>query len=153
MGNLVGGHVALMAVARRARCANGSALLDPIPSDGDVKRRCFFRPRGTASAVALAQLIADALFDACQGGMDDALVDIRAVNGFESPGPLFRAWAVGLWARMAGEDLRVAMVARPEHICPHKTGLLVAAEEGLQANIFDSEAPALAWLNSFRTPP
>ena len=41
------------------------------------------------------------------------------------------------------------MVARHEHICPQKTGLLVAAEEGLQANIFDTEAPAIAWLDSF----
>ena len=124
--------------------------MDPMQSEGSANHRCVFRPRGEMSAVQLAQLIADALFDACQGGMDDALVDITGVNGFESPGPLFRAWAVGLWAQAAGEDLRVAMVARPEHICPHKTGLLVAAEEGLQANIFDAEAPARAWLDSFR---
>ena len=123
--------------------------MDAIQHDGEIKR-CQFRPHGTASAVELAQLIADALFDARQGGLEDALVDIRAVNGFESPGPLFRAWAVGLWARIAGEDLRVAIIARPEHICPHKTGLLIAAEEGLQANIFDAEEPAVAWLDSFR---
>ena len=123
--------------------------MEPSESAGDNARRVIFRPRGTATAVELARLIADALFDASQGGMDDALVDITAVYGFESPGPLFRAWAVGLWARAAGEDLRVAVVARPEHICPDKTGLLVAAEEGLQANIFDTEAPAIAWLDSF----
>ena len=124
--------------------------MDPIKSDaGNDTQRCIFRPRGTATAVELAQLIADALFDANQGGLDDALVDITAMYGFDSPGPLFRTWAVGLWARAAGEDLRVAVVARPEHICPHKTGLLVAAEEGLQANIFDAEAPAIAWLDSF----
>lgn len=130
--------------------------MDPIPiqSDGgQVKRRCVFRPRGTASAVELAQVIADALFDACQAGLHDALVDITAVNGFESPGPFFRTWAVGLWARAAGEELRVAIVARPEHICPHKTGLLVAAEEGLQANIFDAEGTAIAWLDSFPAQP
>jgi len=123
-------------------------VMDPIAPDGKGKQRCIFRPRGAMSAVALAQLIADALSDACQGGVHDALVDITAVEGFESPGPLFRAWAVALWARAAGEDLYVAIVARPEHICPHKTGLLVAAEEGLQANIFDAEPSALAWLDS-----
>ena len=96
-----------------------------------------------------ARWVADALFDASQGGKDDALVDITAVYGFESPGPEFRTWAVALWADTAGQELRVAMVARPEHICPHKTGLLVAAELGLQANIFDAEAPAVAWLDSF----
>lgn len=105
------------------------------------------------SAVALAQVIADALSDACQAGVHDALVDITQVDGFESPGPLFRAWAVALWARAAGENLHVAIVARREHICPHKTGLLVAAEEGLQANIFDAEAQAVAWLDSLHAPP
>ena len=30
--------------------------------------------------------------------------------------------------------MSVALVAKPEHVCPHKIGLIVAAEEGLNAN-------------------
>jgi hypothetical protein len=40
------------------------------------------------------------------------------------------------------------MVARYEHICPQKTGLLTAAEEGMQAHICESEAEAIAWLDA-----
>jgi len=40
-----------------------------------------------------------------------------------------------------------AVVARAEHICPQKTGLLVAAEEGLRAEVCQTEAAALAWLD------
>jgi hypothetical protein len=39
------------------------------------------------------------------------------------------------------------MVARAEHICPERTGLVVAAEEGLHAYICELEPDALAWLD------
>ncbi len=126
------------------------ALRMPTPrsSDSNDDRRLVFRPQGTCTAVELVHEIADVLFDACEGGLEDALLDIRQVHGFESPGPMFRAWAVGQWAQVAGE-VRVAMVARPEHISPEKIGLIVAAQEGLQANIFDAEEPAVKWLDGF----
>ena len=51
------------------------------------------------------------------------------------------------WAYLVGNRLRVAVVTRSEHVCPNKTGLLVAAEEGLRANVIeDSEQEAIAWL-------
>jgi hypothetical protein len=117
---------------------------------GDLQQvgpRCFYRPAGVATAGELAHMIAAALSQARQRGMDQALVDIRSMSGFESPGPAFRRWAVGLWAEKAVDAVRVALLARAEHICPEKTGLLVAAEEGLRANIFEHERDALAWLD------
>jgi hypothetical protein len=91
-------------------------------------------------------MIADALLRAREQALDEALIDITRMSGFESPGPAFRRWAVSFWSRTACNEVRVAMVARQEHICPEKTGLLVAAEEGLHANIFDDESEALDWL-------
>jgi hypothetical protein len=52
------------------------------------------------------------------------------------------------WIRVSRPKIRVAMVARREHICPQETGLLVAAEEGLQAHICESESEAIAWLDA-----
>jgi hypothetical protein len=127
--------------------------MDSIQPETQDAPRYVFRLRGTSTAEQLAQEIAETLWDASQAGLREALLDITAVYGFESPDAQFRAWAVRLWTRAAGLDLRIAMVARREHICPHKTGLLVAAEEGLQANIFDTEADAIAWLDSFRAQP
>ncbi len=112
-----------------------------------IDRRCVYRPTGVATAGELAYRIADVLTRARDEKSRDVLVDIRSVSGFESPGPAFRRWAVGLWAGKSAGDVRVAMLARPDLICPEKTGLLAAAEEGLHAGIFQHESEALAWLD------
>jgi hypothetical protein len=55
---------------------------------------------------------------------------------------------VQLWAKSVEGRFAVVIVAREELVCPEKTGLLVAAEEGLHANIFTSESGAVAWLEA-----
>jgi hypothetical protein len=45
------------------------------------------------------------------------------------------------------------MVAKQEHVSPEKTGLIVAAEEGLKANIFTTEIEAITWLDSEHSAP
>ena len=84
---------------------------------------------------------------ACEDELDEIVVNITDMTGFASPGPAYRRWVAGRWADTVEGKLAVAMVARHEHICPDKTGLLVAAEKGLKANIFVTEAEAIAWLN------
>src|SRR5689334_22374422 len=108
------------------------SLVQEFQSAGD---QCVFRASGVAGAGELAHAISAALDRAREERVAQGLVDLTAMSGFESPGPAFRRWAVGLWAKAAGGGLRVAILARREHICPAKTGLLAAAEEGLHANI------------------
>jgi len=72
------------------------------------------------------------------------------MTGFESPGPAYRRWVARRWYKTLGPTIRIAMVARNEHICPQKTGLLVAAEEGIRAHVCDTEAQAIAWLDAER---
>ncbi len=110
--------------------------------------RGFFRPRGSVSAGELADQITAALAEAHRLAVRDVMVDIAAMTGFESPGPAYRRWVARRWAETLGSKIRVAVVARHEHICPEKTGLLVAAEEGLQAHICEAEADAIAWLDA-----
>ncbi|VTR93310.1 Uncharacterized protein OS=Pedosphaera parvula (strain Ellin514) GN=Cflav_PD5412 PE=4 SV=1 [Gemmata massiliana] len=116
-----------------------------------VGDRGFYRPSGPVSAGQLADLITAALQRARSAGLCGVLVDVTAVTGFEPPGPAFRRWAVQRWATALGGALRVVLVARPEHICPDRTGLLVAAEEGLRAHICATEAEAVAWLDAVAT--
>ena len=92
-------------------------------------------------------MITAALSAALDAGLREAVVDIRRVTGFESPGPAFRRWAVTLWAERVRGRVRVALVAREEHICPDRTGLIVAAEEGLDAATFLDDDAAAAWLD------
>ena len=117
--------------------------------NGNASRRGVYRPRGELSAGELAHRIAAVIAHARRLGLADVLLDVSGVHGFESPGPAFRRWAVGLWSRTAARELCVAMLAREEHICPDKTGLLAAAEEGLHANIFPAGRTndAIAWLD------
>lgn len=101
--------------------------------------RGTYRAHGTSTAGQMAYTISGVLGEARNRGLREVVLDIRNVRGFESPGPAFRRWAAQMWAGSAGSFMRVAMVARAEHICPEKTGLLVAAEHGLRAGIFESE--------------
>lgn len=110
--------------------------------------RGFCRPSGSVSTGELADQITEILAEARAQAVRDILVNIAALTGFDSPGPSFRRWAARRWAETLGPNIRVAMVARPEHICPHKTGLLVAAEQGVHAHICDSETEAIAWLDA-----
>ncbi len=125
--------------------SNPERSLADFEHDG---RRAFYRPSGYIEAVHLVDLIAIVLTDALRQGLTQALVSITDVRGFDSPAPSFRAWAVRRWAQTVDGRVGVAVVAKPEHLCPQKTGLIVAAEEGLQASIFTEEIAALAWLDS-----
>jgi hypothetical protein len=113
-----------------------------------IGTRGFFRPTGSVSTGELADHITEILAEARAQAVRDVLVNIAALRGFDSPGPAFRRWAARRWAETLGPNIHVAMVARHEHICPHKTGLLVAAENGMHAHICDAETEAVAWLDA-----
>ena len=114
--------------------------------------RGFYRPSGHASAGEVVDMITGALRLARTAGLHDIMINISGMAGFESPGPAFRRWAVRRWASTVGGTAHIAMVARSEHICPDKTGLLVAAEEGLRAHVCLTEREAIAWLSAFAVP-
>jgi hypothetical protein len=109
--------------------------------------RGYYRPAGMASAGQAADMIATALELARDADLRSMLIDITKLDGIEIPGPAFRRWAVRRWAAAAAR-LSVAVVARVEHICPQKIGLVVAAEEGMGAHICSAEDEALAWLDA-----
>ena len=122
--------------------------MEVVKSIEIIGTRAFFRPSGPLSAGQLADLITVALREARDHAVQDIVVNIAAVTGFESPGPAYRRWVARRWAEALGSRIHLAVVARPEHICPQKTGLLVAAEEGLRAHICNTEADALSWLDA-----
>jgi hypothetical protein len=122
--------------------------MEPLPSFETEGTRGFYRPSGRVSAMQLADLMTAAIRLARARELSDVMVNITATTGFESPGPSYRRSLVRRWAATAAGVLRVVVVARHEHICPHKTGLLVAAEEGLHAHICEAEVEAIAWLDA-----
>ena len=78
------------------------------------------------------------------------LVVTTGLIGFPPPTLMERFDFAVQWAGAAEAGICVAVVARPEMIDPHKFGVTVARNRGLIADVFTSEADALAWLESLQ---
>jgi hypothetical protein len=93
-------------------------------------------------------LIAQAIAAATARDIRGLVVDIRGIEGVESPGVGARHEFARVWAAAAGPRLHVAMVSRPEFIDPERFGMVAARNFGLVANIFETQAEAVYWLRS-----
>ena len=113
-------------------------------------RRAFYRPAGAMSLSQAGEMVSTALAHARDKGATELVANLSAVTGFSSPTTLERYRLVTAWVATAGGRLRLAVVARAEMIDPHKFGVTVAANRGLTADIFTTEAEALAWLDGER---
>ena len=94
-------------------------------------------------------LVHAALLFACEQGLKDVLANVAALTGFGSPNLGKRYFFMQKWAEAAGK-VRVAIVARPEMIDSRRFGVSVAENHGMVANVFESEAEALGWLDRLR---
>ena len=127
--------------------------MEPLEGFEAKGTRGFYRPSGRMSVDLVADLMTAAIRFARAQDLRDVVVNIRATSGFESPSADFRRRLVKRWAATAAGLMRVVVVARREHIHPNKIGLVVAAEEGLQAHVCEDEAEAIAWLDAAAPPP
>ena len=107
-----------------------------------------YRPTGSVSFSEAVAMVRAAIAMARTNHALDLLVDSTALSGFQPPMVSERFLAAVEWAREAHGNVRMVIVARPEMIDPQKFGMLVAANRGLTANIFATEAEARAWLES-----
>ena len=80
-------------------------------------------------------------------GLREVVVNVTGLTGFASPSVGTRYAFIKQWARTARGRVRLALVARPEHIDPEKFGVTVAANRGWDADVFVTEADAIGWLD------
>jgi hypothetical protein len=113
-----------------------------------VATRGFYHPVGRVTFEQGVELITQALLRARALGLDDIVVNITGLKGFEPPGVFERYDMVTKWVKCVRTFLRLAFVARPEYIDAQKIGMLIAQNRGLSADVFASEAAALAWLDA-----
>lgn len=113
-----------------------------------VATRGFYHPVGRVTFEQGVELITQALLRARALGLDDIVVNITGLSGFEPPGVFERYDMVTKWVKCARTFLRVAFVAQPGHIDSQKIGMLIAQNRGLSADVFASEAAALVWLDA-----
>jgi len=113
-----------------------------------VATRGFYHPLGRVTFEQGVELIAHALLRARALGLEDIVVNITGLSGFESPGVFERYDMITKWVKCVRTCLRVAFVAQPGFIDSQKIGMLIAQNRGLSADVFASEAAALAWLDA-----
>ena len=117
-----------------------------------VTGRGFFRPTGKVSLDEAVELVDGAIAHARASGVTKLFVNGTRLTGFESPSLSERYFLVEKWARTANGAVRMAIVIRPEMVDPQKFGVTVAVNRRFIADVFVTEASAIAWLDSDAPP-
>jgi hypothetical protein len=113
-----------------------------------VGKRAFYRPSGKVSFEQAVDMVAEAMKQARAFDVAGLLVNTNGLSGFAPPSIFARHAMAVKWAENAGPNLHVAMVARAELIDPEKIGVVMAQNRGVSTEVFTSEPPAIAWLDS-----
>ena len=120
--------------------------MDALQHFETVGKRGYFRPRGSVSLAQAVAMIDAALGFACARGLREVVVNVTGLSGFASPPVSERFYFIMRWATTIHGRVRLAVVVRPEFIDPERFGVTVAVNRGLEAEVFVSEADAIAWL-------
>jgi hypothetical protein len=108
--------------------------------------RAEYRPTGEMTLFRAVQLVTAAIVRTRENGIRNLLINVSHLTGFDSPDVVTRYHFVQEWANAAAGAVRIVFVARPELIDPRKFGVTVAANSGLETEVFVTEAEALQWM-------
>lgn len=122
--------------------------MNPVDAYALEGRRLIFRPVGPSSLVAAIDMVSDVMAFALQQHAREVLVNLTELTAIDQPNLFERYEAINTWARASKGILRLVLVTRPELIDPQRFGVTVARNRGFVANVFATEAEALAWLDS-----
>jgi len=111
-----------------------------------AKDYAIYRPIGDISLEEAISLVSQAITFARDRQIGRLLVDSTKLTGFGSLGTVDRYLIGERLAHAACSSMRIAMVARAKLIDPHRFGVMVARNRGLDNDVFTSEAEVLAWL-------
>ncbi len=112
---------------------------------GDVG---IFRVLGDMPFATAMQSVTAAIVSAQAQRIGKFMIVTLELSKVEPPSIAMRHFLAREWATAAGTAMRVAIVAKPEMIDPHKVGVIVARNFGATADVFTSESDAIAWLTS-----
>lgn len=112
---------------------------------GDI---AIFRPSGSISLEQAIDLIKSAIASARERAVRKLLIVLSGLDGFDSPGIAARHYMSRQWAGASAGIIHLAFVPKAHMIDPEKFGVMVAKNFGASADVFTSEADALAWLQA-----
>jgi hypothetical protein len=113
-----------------------------------VGSRGFYRPTGVMTLEAAIEIVAIGIECARKLELDDLLVNVYGLSGFEVPSTFARYELAVRWAKAGSGVLRLAAVVRPDFIDREKIGMVMAQNRGLDADVFADEKTAINWLNA-----
>ncbi len=113
---------------------------------------CEYRPHGKSTLVEAVTLITSAIAYCRRQKIGKLLVDATGLDDVPIPTLVDRFLMVEEWAEVAESLVVGALVVHEEYIHPQKFGVQVAAEFGLEIDVFTSEAEAMRWLSLARDP-
>jgi hypothetical protein len=105
-----------------------------------------YSPQGDFSLEQSVDLMIESVMYARTSLVRKLLIDTRGLHGFRHPTVFDRFFLSVQLAQEAAGWVKIAIVARPELVDPHKFGITVARNRGLQADVFTAEPEALQWL-------
>ena len=121
--------------------------LDDIARWMEVVDNCACcRPVASLTMNAAADLIERAITIARERQLPKLLFNGSQLTGFPSPSLAERYFFARRFATAAEGKVQMGLVLPREMIDPEKFGILVARNAGMNADVFDNEPEALAWL-------
>jgi len=128
---------------------SGSRIDVAISDFRQVGMRGFYQPAGAVTFDVGVAGVAAAIAHARRLGLADIVINTRDLT-FDNPSVVDRYTLAQRVVANAG-PLRVAFVARAEHIDFQKIGSVMAQNRGAITDIFATEDEALRWLDTRRT--
>ena len=104
------------------------------------------KAEGRVTLVDAVDLVTGAIGFCRQNGIRKLVVNTQSLRGLSVPTTVDRFLMAREWAHAARGAVTIALVVRPEYIDPERFGVKAAADAGLTANTFTTEAAADAWL-------
>ena len=111
-----------------------------------VDQCAIYRPEGTVTLEAAVALVDQAIRHTRDIQLPKLLFNGLQLNGIRSPSLPERYFLSRKFATTAAGQVQMALVIQTYLIDPEKFGIQVARNAGMNADVFDSEADALAWL-------
>jgi len=118
-----------------------------------VEGFAVFRLTGKFALQEGVHVIRDAIAQALRRHLSRLMIVITETSGYGVPSLSMRLAMMREWADAANGFVRAVIVCRPEFIDPHKFGVTMAANFGMQAEVFASEDDAMRWLRQLDDAP
>ena len=111
-----------------------------------VDQCAIYRPEGTVTLENAVALVEQAIRHTRDIRLPKLLFNGLQLNGIRSPSLPERYFLSRTFAAAAAGQVQMALVIQTYLIDPERFGIQVARNAGMNADVFDNESAALAWL-------